>query len=363
MSLLFLGLDIGTLGVKGVMVSGAGRVFAAARHDHGVTPVAGWAEQDAEDQWWGDGLKVIRDLLATPGVDPAEVAANCVSGLTPCLCLRDDAGRPLRPAILYSDNRALAQLAEINTALGLWLTAQAITPKWRWLAEHEPDVLRDAWCGRSSHNYVVYRLTGVPSMDYDTASIVGGVFDSARKAWDERACAAVGLAARLLPALHAVTTTVGRVTEEAAAITGLRPGTPVIAGTGDTFPTLVGCGAVDVGDAMISLGTTGLLTLTTRPLATAAAGPHFEGADGDRGAVLGPPTCWRAARPWPGSGRSWGRRCICRQTHLRRDSRTSRSWTARGGIPPEATAWSPCRILWAGAPQRRSVGAVAPSSV
>ena len=100
----------------------------------------------------------------------------------------------------------MAQLAEINTALGLSLTAQAITPKWRWLAEHEPGVLRDAWCVLSSHNYVVYRLTGVPSMDYDTASIVGGVFDSARKAWDERACAAPGLAPRLLPPLHAVTT-------------------------------------------------------------------------------------------------------------------------------------------------------------
>ena len=60
--------------------------------------------------------------------------------------------------------------------------------------------------------------------------------------------------------------------------TGLRPGTPVIAGTGDTFPTIVGCGAIDAGDAMISFGTTGLLTLTTRPLETAAAGPHFRGA-------------------------------------------------------------------------------------
>ena len=113
------------------------------------------------------------------------------------------AGRPLRPAILYSDNRALAQLAEINTALGLSLTAQAITPKWRWLAEHEPGVVRAAWCVLSGQKYVVYRLTGAPSMDSDTASIVGGVFDSARKTWDERAHAALGLAARLLPPLHA----------------------------------------------------------------------------------------------------------------------------------------------------------------
>jgi sugar (pentulose or hexulose) kinase len=58
----------------------------------------------------------------------------------------------------------------------------------------------------------------------------------------------------------------------------------VIAGTGDTFPTIVGCGAVRPGDAMISFGTTGLLTLTPRPLETAAAGPHF-GAEAEGGAV------------------------------------------------------------------------------
>ena len=64
-----------------------------------------------------------------------------------------------------------------------------------------------------------------------------------------------------------------------------RPGTPVIAGSGDTFPTIVGCGAVGPGDAMISFGATGLLTLTTRPLAVAAAGPHF-GAETDGGAIV-----------------------------------------------------------------------------
>ena len=62
-------------------------------------------------QWWGDSLAVIRGLLAQPGVDPQDIVAVGVSGLTPCLCLLDAEGRPLRPAILYSDNRALAQLA------------------------------------------------------------------------------------------------------------------------------------------------------------------------------------------------------------------------------------------------------------
>ena len=103
-------------------------------------------------------------------------------------------------------------------------------------------------------------------MDYDTASIVGGVFDPRRKEWDVSACAALGLDVGLLPPLAAATDVVGGVTLAAAQATGLRPGTPVIAGTGDTFPTIVGCGAVTPGDAMISFGTTGLFTLTTGPL-------------------------------------------------------------------------------------------------
>ena len=313
-----LGLDIGTLGVKGVAVTTDGRVLARAHLAHSVShPQRGWAEQDADDQWWGDGLKVIRDLLAAD-VDPAAIAAIGVSGLVPCLCLVDAAGLPLRPAILYSDNRALAQLAEINTALGLSLTAQAITPKWRWLAEHEQDVLRCAQHILSSHNYVVYRLTGAYTMDFDTASIAGGVFDTQRKVWDERACAAMGLGARLLPPVHAVTEVVGSVTDLAAAATGLRAGTPVIAGTGDTFPTLVGCGAVAAGDAMISLGTTGLLTLTTHRLQSAAAGPHFAAASaddtrsaGEEGAVL-----WAANVLACGQVLAWFREELAPGVHL-----------------------------------------------
>ena len=281
----FLGLDIGTLGVKGVIVTVDGQVSARARLDHGVShPQPGWAEQDAEAQWWGDGVSVIRELLAVPGVDPARIAAIGVCGLTPCLCLIDADGRPLRPAILYSDNRALPQLARVrppSVCHSLLRRSPRNGPGW-------PSMSR-TWCVmRGAYSPVTTTLsTSLPacaSMDYDTASIVGGVFDARRKAWDVSACAALGLDAGLLPPLRAATDVVGGVTPAAAQATGLRPGTPVIAGTGDTFPTIVGCGAVTPGDAMISFGTTGLLTLTTRPLETAAAGPHFE-AEAEGGAV------------------------------------------------------------------------------
>jgi xylulokinase len=107
---------------------------------------------------------------------------------------------------------------------------------------------------------------------------VGGVFDAARHAWDTARCAQLGLDGRLLAPPRPATGIAGSVTEQASRATGLVPGTPVIVGTGDTFASLLGCGAVDEGDAAIILGTTGLLTLTPHPLEHVAAGPHFEGA-------------------------------------------------------------------------------------
>jgi xylulokinase len=279
------GLDIGTLGVKGVIVTvhatdelGAPseRIKAQARVDHAINePKRGWSEQDADSQWWGDTVTVIRELLAQASVDPQSIVAIGVSGLTPCLCLLDADGLPIRPAILYGDNRALAQLARARTVLDPALTAQAITPKWLWLSEFEPSALARASAICSSHNYVVFRLTGRLAVDYDTASIFGGIFDADRRSWERSACEALGLDASLLPVPCAVTDVVGHVSTAAARVTGLPAGIPVIAGTGDTFPTIVGCGAIAPGDAMVSFGSTGLLTLTTRPLASAVHGPHF----------------------------------------------------------------------------------------
>ncbi len=116
-------------------------------------------------------------------------------------CRVGAAGGSPRAAILYNDNRALDQLARVNRILGTALTAQAILPKWLWLAEHEPEALSAARAQAivSSYNYVVHRLTGAVTMDYDTASIVGGVFDPVSHQWDEARCAALGLEARLLP--------------------------------------------------------------------------------------------------------------------------------------------------------------------
>ncbi len=274
---LILGLDIGTQAIKGMLVTTEGEIVGRAELERGPThPTPGWVEMDVERDWWGAGLQVVRRLLGELRLPVDSIIGMGVSGLVPCLGLLDADGKSLRPAILYSDNRALEELEWVNQQGGLALTAEAVVPKLVWIQRHEPEYFAQAHVVLSAHNYMVYRLTGALSMDYDTASIMGGIFDTATKTWRTKLIEQLGIPARIWPRPSPATGVVGRVTAEAARATGLPENIPVIAGSGDTFPTIVGCGAVELGDAMLAFGTTGLLTITNRPLAESATGPHFD---------------------------------------------------------------------------------------
>lgn len=275
-SRLLLGLDIGTQAVKGIVVDASGQVLARAELERGPShPHPGWVEMDAERDWWQAGLTVISRLLHGNGPAARHIEAIGVCGLVPCLCPLDADGQPLRPAILYADNRALKEQDWVNQQAKVALNAQAVLPKLIWIQRHEPQIFAQTRTILSAHNYVVYRLTGRAATDYDTANIVGGAFDAQTKCWNEPLLRRTGIPADLFPPPFPATSTIGRVTAQAAGDSGLVTGTPVIAGSGDTFPTIVGCGAVAPGDAMISFGTTGLLTVTGQPLADVAEGPHF----------------------------------------------------------------------------------------
>ena len=109
-----LGIDIGTSSTKGVLATEDGAVLATAVRPHETSmPRPGWVEHDAENVWWADVCAVSRELLAQ--VTGVQVTGVCVSGIGPCLLVTDDAGRPLRPAILYGvDTRAGAEITELT---------------------------------------------------------------------------------------------------------------------------------------------------------------------------------------------------------------------------------------------------------
>ena len=134
---------------------------------------------------------------------------------------------------------------------------QDVTPKLLWLKRHEPEAYARIETVLNAHSYVAYRLTGVYSADHDIAAIFGGVYEETCHVWLPERMREAGLDPKVLPPLYWPMDVVGTVTQQAAGETGLVPGIPVVAGTGDSYTILVGTGTVEAGEGLIYLGTAG----------------------------------------------------------------------------------------------------------
>jgi xylulokinase len=265
----YIGLDIGTFYTKGLLVDNDGRQLASSAIPHGVESIkAGWAEQDAEKIWWEQTVQVMQSLLQASTTTADEIGGLCISGLFPALLIADEYGRPLRPAILYSDNRAGEELSRLNQSLGLELNGDSILPKLEWIRIHEPEIyIRIAYLF-SAHNYIVYKLTGSYCLDYKVASSLGGFLDPNQLGWNPLLTEWTGLGQHHLPNLASPSAIAGRVTEEAARVTGLPEGMPVVAGSGDSLLAILGAGVIHRGESLVSFGTTGWLAVLPQDLDT-----------------------------------------------------------------------------------------------
>ncbi|RVU20835.1 sugar kinase [Streptomyces antnestii] len=263
----FLGVDIGTSSSKGVLVDASGTVVATAVHRHTVSrPKPGHVEMDPE-VWWEEFCGITRELLA----GDRQVDAVGVSGMGPCVALADAANRPLRPAILYGvDTRATAQIERLDAQLGREavldrcgsaLSTQAVGPKVAWVAEHEPEVFATARRLFMPASFLAHRLTGAYVLDHHSASQSVPFYDARAQDWYRPWVEAVWPHAQL-PELRWPGDLAGAVTAEAAAVTGLAPGTPVITGTIDAWTEAVSVGATRPGDLMLMYGTTMFLVAT-----------------------------------------------------------------------------------------------------
>lgn len=261
---LIIGIDIGTSSSKGVLVSPRGSVVARASTPHETShPYPGWVEHDAEVVWWRDFLTLVRELVAAAGEAP--LGGIAVSGIGPVLLPADAAGKPLRPAILYGvDTRAGQEIAELNDELGAEaivehagtaLSSQAVGPKWRWLARHEPEVFERTELFLMASSYLVHRLTGEYVLDHHSASQCDPMYELRSASWapDWARRVAPGIE---LPRLAWPTEVAGTVTAAAAAETGLPQGLPVTTGTVDAWAEASSVGVTDSGDTMVMYGTT-----------------------------------------------------------------------------------------------------------
>jgi xylulokinase len=255
----FLGLDVSTTGSKALLIDETGAVIATAASPHTLqTPKPLWSEQDP-GEWWTAASASIHKVLEQAAVSGESVAAVGLTGQMHGLVLLDGEGRVLRPAILWNDQRTQAQCDEIHRRVGRERLIQvtgnvALTgftaPKILWVAENEPEIYARARHVLLPKDYLRFRLTGEYAMDKADGS--GTIlFDLKRRDWSPEILAALDIPSEWMPPTFEGPVSTGRITPEAAAATGLKAGTPVMAGGGDQAAQAVGVGAVEIGRAHV----------------------------------------------------------------------------------------------------------------
>ena len=235
------------------------------------TPRPLWSEQDPA-LWWTAAVDAIRDVLATTGTSGADVVAIGLTGQMHGAVVLDAAGNVLRPAILWNDQRTAAECDLIREALGGVERLVAITgndaltgftaPKLVWIRDHEPAIWRRIAHVLLPKDYVRLKLTGEYALDKaDGAGTI--LFDLAARNWSAEVVDALAIDSSWLPPTFEGPVATGAITAAVAAATGLREGTPVVAGGGDQAANGVGVGAVAPGTIALSLGTSGVIFAAT----------------------------------------------------------------------------------------------------
>ena len=269
---LLLGIDFGTggckvtaIGVDGSFAGEASEEYATA-HDR-----PGWSEQDPGD--WRNALGAALHKLAASGVDLSSVEACALDGSTHNAVLLDGAWRPVRRAIMWTDQRATAECEELREKWGgrIFSTCfQMPAPTWTlpqmmWLKANEPETLARAEHVLFVKDYVRFLLTGEAATDRIEAQ--GTLFfDMSKGDWCDELVELAGLSRAALPRFIEPVSVAGRVTREAAAFTGLPEGLPVVCGSSDSAVEDYGAGAVEPGDLVIKLATAGNVnSMTSAP--------------------------------------------------------------------------------------------------
>ena len=247
---LLLGIDAGTTSVKAGIFEPEGGCVSVARHAYPLdTPAPDRVEVDAH-RYWDACCAATRAALATAQCDARQISALAVSSQGETIIPVDGQGQATRPAIVWLDNRAREEAAQLAAMFDDQAYARTglveIVPTWSackllWLKEHEPDTLASTRKFLLVEDYLVYRMTGAFVTDGSVACTTL-LYDIVRHAWWEEVLAAIGLTARSLPDISAPGAIAGRLSGSAGEAMGLPGGLPVVLGGMDQAAGAVGAG-------------------------------------------------------------------------------------------------------------------------
>lgn len=268
---MFIGLDLGTSSLKALLLDREHRVRAVASAPLTVQqPHVLWREQDPADWWHAceDALGQLLREAGRQGIDAGEIAGIGLSGQMHGATLLGAADETLRPAILWNDGRSHQECIELERAVpqsreitGNLMMPGFTAPKLAWVARHEPQVFDRVRKVLLPKDWLRLRLTGEYASDMSDAA--GTMWlDVGRRDWSDRMLTATGLSRAHMPSLHEGATVTGLLRAEVARRHGLRR-IPVVAGAGDNAAGAIGMGIVRPGQAMLSLGTSGVFFVAT----------------------------------------------------------------------------------------------------
>lgn len=272
----FIGIDIGTLSSKGVIVNNRGEIITSCQTSHEMeNPKQNYFEHDAEKVWWHDFCKISNELLSKSEIDKSKIAGVGASTLgSDCLPV-DKNCIPLRKAILYGiDARCQAEIEEITQMYGTEKTEELfgrpvcsgdVAAKILWIKNNEPEIYKNTYKFLTGSSYITAKLTN----NYVIDSFLGiasfrplyHIDGSINKKMCHYFCQPEQLAQG-----KTATEIAGYVTSKAESETGIPAGTPVIIGTGDSAAEAISVGVLEAGDMMIQLGSSVFIYLCTEHL-------------------------------------------------------------------------------------------------
>ncbi len=262
-----MGIDVGTSGVKSVIIDENGTVVSSGTEEYPLsTPKPGWAEQNPED-WHAAAVRCIKNTVLKSGVNTADINGIGLTGQMHGSVFLDRENRVIRPAILWCDQRTDKECSEITEAVGkkrvFEITCNPVltgfqAPKIIWLRNNESELYKRTAKVLLPKDYMRFILTGEFATDVSDASGTS-LFDVPNRRWSDEILEKLNLPKELLPECFESPEITGRVTKEAAQATGLKEGTPVVAGAGDQAAGGVGSGIVEEGLVSVSVGTSGVV--------------------------------------------------------------------------------------------------------
>lgn len=271
-----MGIDVGTTSVKVVLVSSEGRIVAESNKTHDLLSLyPNWAEEDA-NIWWNNVIAAVKELAEKMPAEIKKVECIGCSGMVPAIVMLDANGEPVRNTIQQNDARALEQIDRLSKSIdqdalyartGGYTNQQHILPRILWVKENEPEVYSRVRHIMGSYDYVLYKLSGVMSLEMNWA-VESGAFDIRTRQWIPEFLDDYGVSSELLPTVNESMKVVAYTLPEMEQLMGLPGGIPIIAGSADHVASTLAAGIVEEGDLLIKFGGAGDILYCTEEIKT-----------------------------------------------------------------------------------------------